>query len=335
VTDVVLLAHGDGGALSHKLIKEIFVAQLGNPMLNELSDAALFSVRQGKLAVSTDSFVVDPIFFPGGDIGKLAVCGTVNDLAVSGAVPRYLTASFIIEEGLPLKDLKMITASMAETARAAGVQVVAGDTKVVERGHGDKVFINTAGIGFLSDAGSSLSYSRIKPGDKVIINGSIGDHGMTILSQREGFSVSSGLKSDCAPLNGIIEELLEGVDGIKFMRDPTRGGVATTLNEIASSSGWDVMLFEEKIPLRKEVTGASAMLGLDPLYLANEGKFLAIVDKIHAEPAVDILRRHPLGREAAIIGEISEGKSNVYLKTPIGGTKRLNTLAGAPLPRIC
>lgn len=331
--DVILLAHGDGGALSHQLIQEIFLPHLGNSVLDALTDAAVFPAKEGRLALTTDSFVVDPIFFPGGDIGKLAVCGTINDLVVSGAVPSYLTVAFILEEGLPLAELKEIIVSMEQTARSAGVQVVAGDTKVVERGQADKVFINTTGVGWLGD--TTLGYDQISPGDQVIINGTIGDHGMTILCRREGFSFGDGLQSDCAPLNSIINRLLQEISGIKLMRDPTRGGVATTLKEIALSSLKDIVLFEDKIPVRQAVQGAANMLGLDPLYLANEGKFLAIVDKEQAEKAVSILRQHPLGREAAIIGEVTVGKGNVYLKTKIGGTKRLNMLAGSPLPRIC
>lgn len=332
--ELILLAHGDGGALSHQLVQELFLPYLGNPVLETLADASVVSAGEGSLAVTTDSFVVDPIFFPGGDIGKLAVCGTINDLAVSGAVPRYLTAAFIIEEGLPLADLEKVVSSMARAARAAGVQVVAGDTKVVERGHGDKLFINTTGLGWVSRE-SRLGCHSISAGDQVLINGTVGDHGLTVLCCREGFSVQAGLASDCAALHGIIRELLAGVSGVKLLRDPTRGGVATTLKEIALAAAKDLVLWEDRIPVRQEVRGAGAMLGLDPLYLANEGKFLAIVAREQAARALDILQQHPLGREAAVIGEVAAGQGNVYLKTSLGGTKRLNMLAGAPLPRIC
>lgn len=332
--EVVVLAHGDGGRLTHELVEKIFLKHFGSQVLKQLGDAAVTEVERGRIAVTTDSFVIDPMFFPGGDIGKLAVCGTINDLAVSGAVPRYLTAGFLIEEGLPMADLERVAASMARTCREAGVEIVAGDTKVVERGHLDKLFINTAGVG-LVPAGVDLSYDKIQPGDVVLVNGTMGDHGMSILSAREGFGFGEQLVSDCAALNGIIASLLEEVKGVRLMRDLTRGGLATSTKEIAGAAGRDIWLDEASIPVSEAVRGASEMLGVDPLYLANEGKFMAIVAREEAEKALAVLQKHSLGQNARIIGEVKEGPGNVYLRTALGGTKYLDLLAGAPLPRIC
>lgn len=338
----ILLAHGDGGTLTSQLVSDIFLKYLANPALDEMGDAAVIDIRSalddpsGRLAFTTDSFVVDPVFFPGGDIGKLAVCGTVNDLAVSGAVPRCLSAGFILEEGLPLTDLERIVASMAAAAQEAGVVIAAGDTKVVGRGSADKLFINTSGLGVIP-GGRVLGYPAIRPQDAVLVSGPVGEHGVAVLSCRAGLSFHTPVQSDCAALNGIIGSLLDRFDGgqVRFMRDPTRGGLATTLKEIAQSAGVDITIREEEIPVSDNVRGACELLGLDPLYLANEGKFLAVVDSAVAEVALDLLRAHPLGRGAAIIGRISNGPGDVYLKTPLGGTKYLDKLAGEQLPRIC
>lgn len=332
--DVILLAHGDGGALTHKLITDLFLRYFRNRMLKGLTDAAVFSVEGGRLAVTSDSFVVTPLFFPGGDIGKLAVCGTVNDLAVTGAKPLYLTASFLIEEGLPLADLERIVASMADACSEAGVEIIAGDTKVVGRGNLDRIFINTAGVGIIPD-GVELGYARIEAGDKILINGGVGEHGMTVLALREGLGFAGQITSDCAALNGIIGELLGLVQGIKLMRDLTRGGLATAAKEIAMAAGCDIWIEESAVPVQPEVRGAAELLGLDPLYLANEGKFMAVVSPGAAEAALEVMHSHPLGRDAAVIGEVGAGKGNVYLKTAFGGRKFLDMLAGAPLPRIC
>jgi len=332
--DVVLLAHGDGGALTHRLITDLFLRYFRNQTLKGLTDAAAFNIEGGRLAVSTDSFVVSPLFFPGGDIGKLAVCGTVNDLAVAGAKPLYLTASFLVEEGLPLAELERIVASMAAACAEAGVEIIGGDTKVVGRGNLDRIFINTTGVGMIPD-GADLGYARIEPGDKILINGGVGEHGMAVLALREGFGFVGQIASDCAALNGIIEELLGHTRGIKLMRDLTRGGLATAAKEIAMAAGCDIWIEEAAVPVRPEVRGAAELLGLDPLYLANEGKFLAVVSPGAAETALEVMRSHPLGRSAAVIGEAGAGRGNVYLKTAFGGTKFLDLLAGAPLPRIC
>jgi hydrogenase expression/formation protein HypE len=335
MSERILLAHGDGGVLSHQLITGVFHKYLRNNELNQLNDAAIVNLEKGSLAITTDSFVVKPIFFPGGNIGKLAVAGTVNDLAVVGAVPKYLTAGFIIEEGMLISQLEGIVKTMAETAHEAGVKIVAGDTKVVERGNADLVYINTTGIGIVPE-GRSLSYSRIEPGDVIIINGSMGDHGLTIMSQRAGLEFTTSLISDCAPLNMPIEVLLQEFgDDIKFMRDPTRGGVATTIKEIATASGHDMLLAEENLPINEVVAGMADMLGLDPLYLANEGKFLMIANKNAAPKIVEKLKKLPGCSNAAIIGEVKTGKGNVFLKTAFGGTKILDLLVGEPLPRIC
>lgn len=333
--NVILLAHGDGGRLTHELVTELFFRYLGNETLVQLTDAASLPVEEGRIALTTDSFVINPPFFPGGDIGKLAVCGTVNDLAVSGARPRYLTASFLIEEGLPVADLERIVASMAATCARAGVQVVAGDTKVVARGQLDRIFINTTGVGIIPE-GVDLGYHRLQPGDRVLVNGTMGDHGMAILAAREDFGFGHELVSDCAPLNGLAGLLIEGLgDGLRLMRDLTRGGLATAVKEIAVSAGRDIRLEEEAVPVSRHVRGAAEMLGLDPLYLANEGKLMAVVAADRVDEALELMRGHEFGRRAAVIGEVQEGTGQVFLRTALGGTKHLDLLAGAPLPRIC
>ncbi|MDI6631371.1 MAG: hydrogenase expression/formation protein HypE [Bacillota bacterium] len=332
--DFILLAHGDGGALTHELVTGLFLRHFPSRALKSLTDAATLTVAGGRLAVSTDSFVVSPLFFPGGDIGKLAVCGTVNDLAVSGAKPLYLTASFLIEEGLPLAELERVVASMAGACAEAGVEVVAGDTKVVGRGNLDQLFINTTGVGVIPE-GVELGYTRIAPGDRILVNGGIGEHGMAILALREGFGFAGQIASDCAALNGITGALLEKVKGVKLMRDLTRGGLATAAKEIALAAGCDIYIEEANVPVKPVVRGAAELLGLDPLYLANEGKFMAVVAPEAAEEALAVLRAHPLGKDASVIGEVCAGRGNVYLRTAFGGTKFLDMLAGMPLPRIC
>ncbi|MDD4169821.1 MAG: hydrogenase expression/formation protein HypE [Desulfotomaculaceae bacterium] len=332
--ELILLAHGDGGMLTHQLLRDYFLRYFHNPLLDTLTDASVFRSENGRMAIATDAFVVDPIFFPGGDIGKLAVCGTINDLAVSGAEPLYLTASFIIEEGFSLADLEKIIASMSQTCREAGVQIIAGDTKVVGRGQVDKVYITTTGVGYLLSE-ANLGYQRLEPGDRVLVNGSLGDHGLTILLQRETLGMESPLVSDCAPLGRTIKNLLSRFKGIKFMRDLTRGGLATNAKEIALASGMDFWLDEATLPVKDSVKGITEFLGLDPLYLANEGKFLVIVAAQEANALLKFLKDEMFAGEACLIGDIQAGQGNVYLKTALGGTRKLNMMAGAPLPRIC
>ena len=330
----ILLAHGDGGILTHRLIQDLFHNYFSSPELALLTDAALLP-GSASLALTTDTFVVSPLFFPGGNIGKLAVAGTVNDLSVSGAKPVYLSVAFILEEGLEIALLEKVAASMAKEAQVAGVKIVAGDTKVVERGRCDGIYINTTGIGFVVE-NVHTGYDRIKPGDKLIINGGIGEHGITVLAERAGLTFAGPLRSDCASLNRLIEPLLNrfGV-AVKFMRDPTRGGLATTAKEIALSAHCDLWLEQEAIPLKDEVHGACELLGLDPLYLANEGKVLIVAAAEKAEEILDFLRTRDEGTHAAIIGEVRSGHGRVLLTTPLGGTRLVDMLAGAPLPRIC
>ena len=335
-SDKILLAHGSGGQLSHELVERLFLKHLSNPALARLDDSAVLDAPGGKLAFTTDSYVVSPIFFPGGDIGKLAVCGTVNDLAMSGATPLYLSAGFIIEEGLPLSDLERIVASMAATAQAAGVQIVTGDTKVVDHGKADKLFINTAGVGLIP-AGVEISGRLARPGDVILLSGTMGDQGTTIMSQREGLRFASSLTSDCAPLNGLVAAMLESAQGmIHCMRDPTRGGLATTLNEIARQSNTGVEIDERAIPVRDQVRAACEMLGLDPLYVANEGKLIACVSPRIADAVLAVMRAHEYGREAVIIGRVmAEHPGRVVLRTALGARRILDMLAGEQLPRIC
>ncbi|MFZ5639345.1 MAG: hydrogenase expression/formation protein HypE [Bacillota bacterium] len=333
--DKVLLAHGSGGRLSHDLVKEMFLPFFSNPVLEQLDDRAELNIEGRVLAFSTDSFVVNPIFFPGGDIGKLAVCGTVNDLAMGGARPLFLSAAFIIEEGLPMEDLAKIIDSMEKTAAEAGVQIVTGDTKVVEKGSADRIFINTAGIGTVP-AGVAISGHNARPGDKVIINGYIGDHGIAVMAERQGLQFRDGIASDCAPLNGLVEEMLKVTKDIRVLRDPTRGGVATTLNEIAGQSNVGIVLQEKNLPVRDEVMAVCELLGFDPLYVANEGKLLAIVPADQADAMVEAMHRHKYGTEARIIGEVtSEQPGKVVLRTTIGGSRIIDMLVGEQLPRIC
>lgn len=328
----ILLAHGSGGRLSHKLIDEVFLRDFDNPILWEKDDGAIVEIGGEKLAFTTDSYVVKPIFFPGGDIGKLSVWGTVNDLAVMGAEPLYISCGLIIEEGLEREILERIISSMAEAARLANVLVVTGDTKVVERGGADKIYINTAGVGRVK---RDLSLRRIAPGDRIILSGSIGEHEVAVLLARGELPLSSQTVSDLAPLNRLVSEILE-VDGVKFIRDPTRGGLATTLNEIAEGRNMGVMVEEEKIKVSEGVKAVCELLGLDHFYLANEGKMVVVVKDDCAGEVVKKMRENPLGRESEIIGEVVENlNGRVYLRTRIGGTRILDMLTGDQLPRIC
>lgn len=330
----VTLAHGDGGELAHKLIQQIFVSAFGNETASHF-DSAFLSVGSGEIAVTTDSFVVHPLFFPGGDIGKLAVSGTVNDLSVAGARPFFLTAGFIIEEGFPLSDLRTIVRSLAREAEQAGVHVVAGDTKVVEKGGADGLYINTTGIG-LKRKETGIAPERMEAGDAVILSGTAGDHGIAILAARGELGLITDLKSDCAPLNQMIDRLFQGGIDIKMMRDPTRGGVATTLVEIAEDFGVQIELTESRIPIRNEVKGACDILGFDPLYLANEGKVILIVADKDRERALEVLHATPEGSQATLIGKVTgRGHGQLVLETPLGSKRRLHRLSGMMLPRIC
>ncbi|MFZ5986640.1 MAG: hydrogenase expression/formation protein HypE [Bacillota bacterium] len=336
MSDIITLAHGSGGKLTHGLIKDLFHKHLNNGLLMEAGDSAVFGVEKGRMAFTTDSYVISPIFFRGGDIGKLAVCGTVNDLAVCGANPRYLSCGFIIEEGFKISDLEAVVQSMAQAANEAGVYIVTGDTKIVQKGCADKLFINTSGVGIVPD-GVSLSTQKIRPGDKVIISGTMGDHGTAILLERENFSVKSNIVSDCAPLNSMIKTVMTDYSQyIRIMRDPTRGGVATTLNELAAGNQFGIRLFEDRLPVKDEVKGICEMLGMDPLYMANEGKVITIVDGSQAERVVNTIREHPYGKDAAIIGEVDDVfKGKVHINTIAGGNRIIDMLVGDQLPRIC
>lgn len=331
----ILLSHGSGGLKTQKLIREVFQKNLGNAYLQQELDAALIKFSTHKIAFTTDSFVVNPIFFPGGDIGKLAVCGTVNDLAVMGAKPLYLTLGVIIEEGLPVEALDKVICSLGNTAREAGVQIVAGDTKVVEHGACDKIFINTSGIGFVPP-NIDLRPTKMLPGDKIIISGPVGNHGIAILAAREGLNFTPPLTSDCTYLNYLIDGVLNISSGIKCMRDPTRGGIATTLNELAQQSGLGIKLYEEVIPIDSQVRGASNMLGLDPLYLANEGKVIIIASPKDAPQVLEEMRKFDIGKNGNIIGEVTDAHpAKVVMETELGTLRVLRMLEGEPLPRIC
>jgi hydrogenase expression/formation protein HypE len=334
MTERILLAHGGGGKLAHELIEKVLVRPLSNPLLDRLDDSAVVPFS-GRLAFTTDSYVVNPIFFPGGDIGKLAVCGTVNDLSMVGAMPLYLSLAFIIEEGLLVDELQRVLLSVQAAAREAQVQIVTGDTKVVNKGSADRLFVNTAGIGIVSE-GIDISGSNAKPGDKVILSGTIGDHGIAVLSQREGLGFATKLESDCAPLNGLVVEMMAASKRIHAMRDPTRGGLATTLNEIAAQSKVGIRIEEKKVPVRDEVRGACEMLGIDPLYVANEGKLVAMVNPEDADAVLDKMRHHRYGKNAAVIGEVRpDHLGRVVMKTTLGASRIVDMLVGDPLPRIC
>jgi hydrogenase expression/formation protein HypE len=336
--DRIVLGHGSGGRLSAELLRDVFLPLFANPVLDRMDDQAIVEIGGARVAFTTDSFVVQPLVFPGGDIGSLAVHGTVNDLAMGGARPLFLSAGFILEEGFPTELLRTITASMAEAARAAGVAIVTGDTKVVERGKGDGLFINTTGIGIVPD-GVQLSASKARPGDRIILSGPIGDHGIAILAQREGLAFETEVRSDSAALHNLVAEMLlaaPSLDAIRCMRDPTRGGVSSALNEIAGQSGVSMRIEESRIPVHEEVRGACELLGLDPLYVANEGKLIAIVAPEAAEDILVAMRRDPRGPDAAIIGTVGEKSPGlVTMRTAFGSTRIVDVLPGEQLPRIC
>jgi len=335
MSDKILLSHGSGGVMMHRFISDAILKKFSNPMLDKLNDQAIFEIGENKIAFSTDSYVVDPIFFPGGNIGDLAVNGTINDLAMGGAKPLYLSAGFIIEEGFDFDDLNKIIESMAKCAKDAGVAIVTGDTKVVPKGKADKIFINTAGVGIVPN-GINLSGDNAKIGDKIIISGTIGDHGMAVLTQREGISIEGNLKSDSMALNKLTEKMLEHTTKINCMRDPTRGGVATTLNEIAGQSNVGILIYENMLPVNESVKASCEILGFDPLYVANEGKLLAFVDPSIADSLLEIMRATEEGKESCIIGEVvKEYPKKVVMKTALGGSRIVNMLTGEQLPRIC
>lgn len=335
--DKILLGHGSGGELSNELIKKIFVKNFSNEILDKQCDASILEINQANIAFTTDSFVVDPIFFPGGDIGKLAVCGTVNDIAVSGAKALYLSSAFIIEEGFSFEELNKIVESMALEAKNAGIKIVTGDTKVVNKGKCDKIFINTTGIGSIPKNSKHIGTGKnIKVGDKIIINGSIGDHGIAVMSARNELKISSPVLSDCACLHKLIAKSFEISENIKFMRDATRGGLATVLAELVEKQNFGIDIFEENIPIKESVRGMCELLGFDPFYVANEGKFVMIVDSKDADGIVNMLKTQEHGQNSSIIGEIVDkhhGKS--ILNTNIGGQRILDMLSGEQLPRIC
>ncbi len=333
----IILNHGSGGKMSHDLIREIFMKHFSNRTLLAETDAAILDGEEGSLAFTTDSYVVSPLFFEGGDIGKLSVCGTVNDLSVSGARPVALSASFILEEGLPLDVLESVVRSMAVAAKEAGVSVVTGDTKVVEHGKCDRMFINTAGIGWLDPVLRPVSYGeKIRAGDKILLNGPAGDHGVAILAARESLTISQDIRTDSAPLNGLIRLVLDAGVDIHFMRDPTRGGVATVLCEIAGKNNLGIDLVESDIPVRETVRNICEVFGYDPLYLANEGKVIMIVPGSQTDKALEIMRKHKYGKEAQVIGEITHNHpGKVVMLTEIGGSRIVDMLAGEQLPRIC
>jgi hydrogenase expression/formation protein HypE len=329
----ILLGHGSGGKLMYRLIREHFVPKFELKALND--SAVLDDMNKGRVAFTTDSYVVSPIFFPGGNIGELAVYGTVNDLSMVGAKPLYIMAGIILEEGFPLEDLKKILASMSEAAEKSGVKIVGGDTKVVNKGKADDIFINTSGVGIIKK-GVEVTPLNVRPSDKVILSGPIGNHGVSIIAERNGLSFNPPVLSDTAPLNGLVSDMLKKTKKIHAMRDPTRGGLATTLKEIAVDSGYCILIEEQAVPVPPGVKGACELLGLDPLYVANEGILIAIVSRDAAEPLVKIMRKNPLGKESRIIGEVTESPSGmVLLKTAIGGTRIVEMLSGDQLPRIC
>jgi hydrogenase expression/formation protein HypE len=335
--DKILLSHGNGGRMMHHLIENLFLKYFKNTILNEQTDAAILPVDSPEMAFTTDSFVIDPLFFPGGNIGKLAVCGTVNDLAVSGADPLYISVAFIIEEGFSMKELELIVRSLAEEAVKAQVIVVTGDTKVVNKGKCDKLFINTAGIGSVRKENRLVSNARnIQPGDLIFINGTIGDHGMAVMSARESFNFKTPVVSDCASLNHLIRQVLDQSSRVKFMRDPTRGGVATVLNELAGKTGLGIEIDESALPVTRGVTAMCELLGFDPLHIANEGKVLIVADPVEGDHILEIMKKNNLGKQSAIIGRITgDHPGKVMLKTETGGRRIIDSLTGDPLPRIC
>jgi hydrogenase expression/formation protein HypE len=331
----ILLDHGSGGKISHSMFSDMILPLFHNKELAKQDDGAVFDIPEGKLAFSTDSYVVDPIFFPDGNIGDLAVNGTVNDVAMCGAIPLYISVGLIIEEGFSKKDFETILKTMANAAKKAGVKIVTGDTKVVPKGKADKIFINTSGIGLIPK-GVNVSGNRAKPGDKIIVSGTIADHGITILSTREGLKFDSNIKSDSAPLNKMVHSIVGSGADIHVLRDPTRGGLGTTLNEIAFQSDVGITIFEQSLPVQTPVQGICELLGFDPLYIANEGKLIAFVPKIDAQKVLEIIKRDEFGKNAVIIGEVTDKKSGkVFLDTTIGGSRIVDMLTGEQLPRIC
>jgi len=332
--DKILLSHGSGGKASHELINDLFLPAFSNPILDQLNDQAVLQFGDVRIAYTTDSYIIDPIFFPGGDIGKLAVCGTVNDLAMCGARPLYLSTGFIIEEGLSIDDLQKIISSMQKTADEAGVKIVTGDTKVANKGHVDKIFINTSGIGIVGN-NVNISGSNAKEGDIVIVSGTIGNHGISVLSKREGLEFDAPIVSDCAPLNSLVMDMLSVSKNIKCLRDPTRGGLATTLNELAMQSNVGIMIDEANIPINDAVRGACELLGYDPLYVANEGVLVSIVPADEAPNILAKMIENKYGQDAQIIGEVIAEPKKVLLKTALSTTRIVDMLAGELLPRIC
>lgn len=334
-TEKILLDHGSGGKISHAMISDMILPAFKNPILSRLDDGAAVEINGTRLAFSTDSYVVDPVFFPGGNIGDLAVNGTVNDIAMCGAVPLYMSVGLILEEGFPECDLKAILETMGRAAKKAGVQIVTGDTKVVPRGKADKIFINTSGFGQIPE-GINLSGSRAKPGDIIIVSGTIADHGITVLSAREGLGLDSGIESDSAPLNHLVKKILDAAPGVHVLRDPTRGGLGTTLNEIAFQSSVGIRIREQSVPVKDAVMGTCELLGFDPLYIANEGKLIAFTAPEDAEKVLHVIRQDPHGKDAAIIGHVVEkNPGRVFMETAIGGSRIIDMLSGEQLPRIC
>jgi hydrogenase expression/formation protein HypE len=333
--DRIVLGHGSGGKLTQELIEKVFLPRFDNPYLARMDDQAVLEMNGLRLAFTTDSFVVTPIFFPGGDIGRLAINGTINDLAMSGAVPRYIAAAFILEEGLATEALTRVAESMRAAAAESGVMLVTGDTKVVNRGKGDQIFITTTGLGVI-ERPVQISANQARPGDQILLSGTIGDHGMAVMSKRENLEFEGPIESDCAPLHSLVAAMLETSENIHCLRDPTRGGVATVLNEIAARSEVGIELDEKLIPVCETVKGACEILGLDPLYVANEGKLVAVVEPEAADAVLKRMREHPLGVDACRIGEVTAvHPRRVLMKTPIGGTRILDVMLGEPLPRIC
>lgn len=334
----ILLSHGSGGKIMHELIRDLFQKKFQNEMLDRLSDSAILSgisTKEGELCFTTDSYVVNPIFFPGGDIGKLAVCGTINDLAVEGAVPLYLSCGMIIEEGLEYETLEKIANSMARTAQETGVKIVTGDLKVVEKNKADKIFINTAGIG-LRRKGLNLGKEYITIGDKILINGTLGDHGIAVLTARGIFQLETDIQSDCAALTPLIQDILNLSDQVKFMRDPTRGGLATTLNEIVSGASFAIEILEQDLPIKEETKAACELLGFDPLFLANEGKAVIIAGARDSDKILERMKKHPLGKDSRIIGKVvPDPPGKVVMRTSIGSHRIIDMLVGEQLPRIC
>ena len=333
--DRILLAHGSGGTMMKELIEELFVAEFGDDVLRRMDDAAALPFPGSRLAFSTDTYVVHPLFFPGGDIGRLAICGTVNDVATSGATPLYISVGFVLEEGMPVEELRRIIASMHDAAAEAGVRIVTGDTKVVERGHGDGCYINTAGVGVLPE-GLDLSGSHCRPGDVVLLSGTLGDHGIAVISTREGLSFSTDIRTDAAPLNALVASVLEAAPDVRCFRDPTRGGLASTLNELAGASGVSITVEETSVPVHDQVRGACEMLGYDVFQVANEGKMVAVVPAEQAEAALAAMKAAPYGEDAAVVGTVAESPAGkVYVRTSFGATRIMDMLVGEQLPRIC